>query len=379
MTRSADALVIGGGVIGLSVAFRLRQAGVDVTLVERGRCGREGSWASAGMIAPGNPHRSDSLYTIHCAAVERYPGFCTELAEISGIDPEYINCGALNMLTTEQSVQMAKSDVRATAGKQTAGCQPPLELLTPSQAAEIEPAATGDCLAFLHNRITAQVRNPRLLQALQAACEKLGVVIHQNKPVASLLLDGDRVIGVQCPDETFNAAHVVISAGAWSADIQPAAIGELIPVHPVRGQMVLVRMDEPPFKRIIHKRRHYLIPRPDGLVLIGTTREPEAGFDKRNTPQATAELMTTAIEMTPCLAQASVQAIWAGLRPGTPDMRPYIGPVPGFEGLIAATGHYRIGLTFAPATADIVTELIVGGKCGFDLSRALPGRKLRGS
>ena len=172
---------------------------------------------------------------------------------------------------------------------------------------------------------------------------------------------------------------MVISAGTWSADIKPAVVGELIPVHPVRGQIVLVRMDKSPFTHIINKRHSYLIPRQDGMILIGTTREPDAGFDKRNTPQATADLTTTAIDMVPCLARASVQAMWAGLRPGTPDMRPYIGPVPGLQGLISATGHYRIGLTFAPVTADIVAELIVSGTCGFDLSRAMPGRKLRGS
>ena len=379
MKRHADVLVIGGGIIGLSVAFRLRQAGVEVTLLERGLCGRESSWAGAGIIAPGNPHRSDSLYAIHCASLERYPEFCAELADVSGIDPQYVNCGALNLLTTEQFVQMAGSNIRVTADLRTAQGKPVLELLAPQQCAELEPNVTGECLAVLHCRRTAQVRNPRILQALQSACEKLGVVIHQHKMVTSLVLKGHRVIGVQCTDETFNAGHVVICAGAWSATIGPTSVGELIPVHPVRGQIVLVHMDQPPFAPIINKRHNYLVSRPDGHVLIGTTKEPEAGFDKRNTAHGVNQMITAAISMVPDLSDAQVVGMWAGLRPGTPDMRPHIGPIPGFEGLIAATGHYRIGLTLAPVTADIIKELIIDGRCAFDLSRCMPGRKPRGS
>jgi glycine oxidase len=213
-----------------------------------------------------------------------------------------------------------------------------------------------------------------MLAALVTACERAGVRIIEQTAVKAYEVSGDRVTGVVCPDTTHHAGHVVLCAGAWSSRIEPAAVSALIPVHPVKGQIVLAKMPEPPFTHVINRRDNYLVPRDDGHVLIGATKEPEAGFDKRNTAKETAGLMTAAIEMVPRLGEACVIGMWAGLRPGTPDQRPYIGPVPGFDGLIAATGHYRIGFTLAPITADIVRDLIVSGQCAFDLTRCRPGR-----
>jgi glycine oxidase len=374
MDDQADVIVIGAGVIGLSTALRLQQAGLNVALLERGYCGREASWAGAGIVSPGNPHRHDSLYEIHCASLDRYPDFCAELEELSGFDVEYRRCGALDFLVTEQFVQMAQSNVRVTAEAKTPEGKPVLELLTPEQAAEIEPEVTGECHAFLHCRRTAQVRNPRLLAALVTACERTGVRIVEESPVESYELQGERVVGATAAGITYHAKHVVLCAGAWSSQIGPTAVSALIPVTPVRGQIVLAKLPEPPFTHVINRRDNYLVPRDDGHVLIGTTKEPEAGYDKRNTAKETAQLMNTAVEMVPRLAEAAVPGMWAGLRPDTPDHRPYIGPVPGFGGLIAATGHFRIGLTLAPITADIVRDLIVNGKSEFDLERCKPGR-----
>ncbi len=374
MDDQADVIVIGAGIIGLSTTLRLQQAGLNVTLLERDFCGREASWAGAGIVSPGNPHRHDSLYEIHCASIDRYPDYCAELEELSGLDVEYRRCGALDFLVTDQFVQMAKSNVRVTAEAKTLEGGPVLELLSREQAAKIEPEVTGECHAFLHCRRTAQVRNSRLLAALVTACERAGVRIVEESPVESYELQGERVVGVTASGTTYHAKHVVLCAGAWSSQIAPAAVSGLMPVSPVRGQIVLARLPEPPFTHVINRRDNYLVPRDDGHVLIGTTKEPEAGFDKRNTAKETAKLMSTAIEMVPRLAEATVPGMWAGLRPDTPDHRPYIGPVPGFDGLIAATGHFRIGLTLAPITADIVRDLIVNGKSEFDLERCKPGR-----
>lgn len=360
----------------MSVAFRLRQAGVSVTVLERGVCGRESSWSGAGIVSLPNPHRSDPLATIHRASVDRYAAYCAELADLSGVDPEYEVCGELKFLTTDQSVQMAKSDIRVAGDSRTAAGEPVLELLTTGECAEIEPNVTGDALAVLRCRRTAQARNPRLMRALLESCRRLGVTVREHTGVTSLELDGDRVIGVRGEDETFHAKHVVLCAGAWSARVGPARLADLLPVFPVRGQIILLRLDSRPFKHIVDKRRSYLVPRRDGHVLIGVTDEPEAGFDKRNTAKGINHIISEAVSMAPCLADAAVVGMWSGLRPGTPDKRPYIGPVPGFEGLIAATGHYRSGLTLAPVTADIVKELITDGQCTFDLSYCAPGRRL---
>jgi len=375
MSTSPDVLVVGGGVIGLAVAVRLRHSGLAVTLLDRSLCGREASWAGAGIVAPANPHRSDPLYRIHCASLDLYPRFCEEITEWSGVDPQYRPCGALSLLATEQSVQMAASDVRIAKNQRTPNGDPVLELLTPDQIPSVEPAVTGRCLSALHCRRTAQVRNPRLLKALRGSCDHLGVEIHEHTAVTSLVVDNDRVTGVDCDRDRFTAKWVVMCAGAWSARIRPDPLAKLLPVHPVRGQIVLVKTAAPLFQRVIHLGKRYLVCRDDGHVLIGATTEPEAGFDKRNSAKAVNELMTMAMSAVPAMADSSVIAMWSGLRPGSPDMRPMVGPVPGYTGLIAATGHYRSGLTLAPVTADIVQALITQDQCPFDLSRCAPGRR----
>jgi glycine oxidase len=374
MDRSSDVIVVGAGVVGLAVALRLRQAGAKVMLLERGVCGREASWAGAGIVAPANPHRKDSIYRMHCASLDAYPGFCAEVAELSGVDPEFVRCGGLDLLTTEQAVQMAGADARVTEGQTTDDGEPILETLTADEALELEPNVSSDWLGFAHCRRTAQVRNPRFLAATRLACERVGVEIFEGKKVRSVVVKKGRVTGAHCGDDAYSASHVVLCSGAWTSEIGDRRIGELMPIYPVRGQMVLVQTREKPIRRIITKRKNYLVCRQDGHLLIGATEERDSGFDKRTTAKGVNGLIESALAMVPVLAEASVAAMWAGLRPATPDLRPYLGPVPGFSGLIAAAGHFRSGLTLAPVTAEIVRDLVVSGRTKFDLRRCAPGR-----
>lgn len=378
MNASSDVIVLGGGIIGLSCALRLRQAGLTVVVLESGVCGREASWAAAGIIAPGNPHRTDHLYAMHCASIQRYPDFCAEVRALSGVDPQYERCGAVELLTTEQFVQMAASDVRVTADRTTDDGLPILELLTPEQGRALEPAVTGDALGVLHCRVTAQIRNPRMMAALCGACDKVGVEIREHQAVTSLVMEGERVTGVRTADAVRSADRVILCAGAWSSRCGPPGLGERIPVHPVRGQIVLLFAPDRPFQHVVQRRHTYLVPRNDGYVLLGATVEPDAGFDKRCTANGIHGLIADALTLAPSLAEASVAATWAGFRPGTPDARPFIGPVPDHDGLIAATGHYRSGLALAPVTADVVRDLVVDGTNEFDLARCAPGRHFPG-
>ena len=172
------------------------------------------------------------------------------------------------------------------------------------------------------------------------------------------------------------APKVVLCAGAWSSQIDQL-VGPAIPTYPVRGQVVLLDaslVTAAKFSHIIDRKGCYLVPRSDGLVLIGATVEHQAGFDRRNTPAGVAQLIGDGLTLVPALADAGVLALWSGFRPGTPDRRPYIGFVPGMEGLIAATGHYRTGLALAPVTAEIVAGLVLKGSSPRDLSRCQPGR-----
>ncbi|HEY3243779.1 MAG TPA: glycine oxidase ThiO [Phycisphaerae bacterium] len=375
----SDVLVIGGGVIGLSIAYRLRQRGLRVMLLERRRCGREASWAGAGMLIPPNPHRRGPMQLLLRRSLELYPRFCEELAAATGVDPEYEVCGALEILTTEQRYRMALSDQRAVAGRGAAPDSKPLsdlqiEVLEPARAAAVEPALGATApYGVLYVRSAAQVRNSRLLPALLIACQRAGVDIREGVTVSGLVRHGERVVGTRTGSTEFHSAAVVLAAGAWSAQVAPE-VAELMPVYPVRGQIVLLWMLQRPFRPIIEERPFYLVPRRDGHVLLGTTEEHDSGFEKRNTPQAVSRLISAALRMVPMLSEASVSAMWSGLRPGTPDRRPYIGPVPGVEGLIAATGHFRSGLMLAPITAEVVADLLTTGKLAYDLSPCRPGR-----
>ncbi|HUU85697.1 MAG TPA: glycine oxidase ThiO [Phycisphaerae bacterium] len=378
MGASNDVIIIGGGIIGLSIADRLAREGVGVTLLERGACGREASWASAGILKPSNPNKRGPMQQLQRVSLEMFPDFCTDLQNRTGIDPEYARCGWMELLMDDQRYRMALSEQRAGAeqGLLMPDGQPEWQVLTPEEAAQIEPAVSGDCLGVLLSRFSAQVRNSRLLRALIAACKAGGVQMRENTPVTSLQIDGNRVTGVVTGDKPVMGDRVVLCAGAWSSEID-ARVRPLLPTYPVRGQIVLLDASDVAaarFTHVVERKGCYLVRRSDGLVLVGSTVEHESGFDRRTTPAGVHQLMEDTLTLIPGLADASVAAFWAGLRPGTPDRRPYIGPVPGFEGLIAATGHYRTGVALAPITAEVVADFVLRGTCQRDLSRCRPGR-----
>ncbi len=370
---TSDVVVIGGGVVGCTTAYRLAQADLTVTVVERGACGREASWAGAGILVPGSEARDDPLAAMRRASVARYPALAAELAERSGIDPQYIICGCLDLITDDNQDVAADREVAAAAGRTIASGEPAIERLTRDQVRELEPEITRRIRGALHVREVAQVRNPRLMAALHGACLQLGVRFREHTPVIDLVVEGSRVTGVLTTDGALSADRVVLAAGAWSSRIGRRLEG-LIKVYPVRGQIVLLKMTPRPFTRVIEHGKCYLVCRVDGRILVGATEEHESGFDKRNTAGGVANLLALAERFVPTLKDATLIRSWAGLRPGTPDSKPYIGPVPGFEGLVAATGHFRSGLTLAPITADLITQLITGATPEFDLTPFLPGR-----
>jgi len=379
MDTTSDVIVVGGGVIGLSVADRLAREGLGVTLLERGLCGREASWASAGILKPSNPNRRGPMQQIQRAGLHTFPAYCADLRERTGIDPEYARCGSLELLFNDHRYRMALSEQRASARQTVAdgpGDDLEWQVLEPVDAAELEPGISRDCLGVLLCRSAAQVRNPRLLKALQAACRTGGVRIEEHSPVTRLVIDADRIRGVETETRRFAARWAVLAAGAWSSQIDPR-VGSAIPTYPVRGQVVLLDASDLPgarFSHIVDRKGCYLVRRREGLVLIGATVEHESGFDRRNTPGGVTQLMEDALTLLPGLAGAGVAGMWSGLRPGTPDQRPYLGPLPGVEGLVVATGHYRTGLALAPVTAEIVRDLLVCGRSERDLSRCRPGR-----
>jgi glycine oxidase len=220
----------------------------------------------------------------------------------------------------------------------------------------------------------AQVRNPRHLKALLAGCASWGTRLLPGCPVHGFERQGSRIAAVLTGEGRLAASRFALAAGAWT-DALLQQVGWRPGIHPVRGQIALLNTGTPLFQRVLLQGKRYLVPRPDGRVLIGSTEE-DAGFDKRTTAGAIGDLLNFAMRLVPGLAEAPLERCWAGLRPGSPDELPYLGPVPGLDNLFVAAGHFRAGIQLSPGTGVVMKELLLGQKLtvpleGFRLDRGL--------
>lgn len=352
MGAKTDVLVIGGGVIGLTAAYFLADAGRRVAVLDRGELGREASWAGAGILPPGDPaFAATPLDQLRAWGVSRFARFSTELRERTALDNGYRVCGGIEFLTGEDryAVGLWKA--------QNIRC----EHLKESALAALEPGVPGipDAEVWLLPDC-AQVRNPWHLRALVAACRAKGVELMPNTEFRGWERTGDRVTAiVLAHGERLSAGQYLLASGAW-AETGVAALGVRLGVKPVRGQIVLYRCPTPPFTRVLMHGKRYLVPRDDGRVLVGSTEEPEAGFEKANTAEGIAELKRFAESVCPALRGAEVEKTWAGLRPGSPDDLPFLGPVPGVANVFCAAGHFRAGVQLSLGTGRLMADLLTG-------------------
>lgn len=325
------AVVVGAGVVGCLSALTLVMRGWQVTLVERGGVGGEASWAGGGILFPLLPwHYSPQVNQLAFAGAAEYPALCRELLAATGIDPEYQACGMLLL-----------------------GCAGQNEL-TWCREHGISAELRGDGLWLPQ---VAQVRNPRLVQALHARLLQLGVDIHERTELLPLSC-ADRLLSTwhSACGKAFAAEVFVITAGAWSRSLLGASAMP-VQIKPMRGQMLLYRLSPGTLPCILYRDDFYLIPRRDGHILAGSTVE-DVGFDKSTTPDAAADLAAKACAALPQLAQAPLLRHWSGLRPGSPDNLPTIARHPQFDNLYLNAGHFRYGVTMAPASARILCDLI---------------------
>ncbi len=349
-------LIIGAGVAGLGIGWRLAQRGAEVTVLERSQPGRAATWAAAGMIAPVGEgvHGAEAEFGRKSSAL--WPDFAGELETLSGLDIGYRKSGALLVAADETAAH--------TLGERSLE-EEGLELLNTPQAMEKEPMLSPLICGAAWASDEAQVDNRLLGDALAHAFLRSGGNLLRNEAAVRLEADEDKVYGVRSPFKLYQADAYVIAAGAWSGQFEGLPSNALPPVTPVKGEMLALnapqnaRMPE----HVIWGNEVYLVPRRRRLFVGATVAQ--AGFDTSVTDNAGEWLRSHAIGLLPTLANWDVGEHWAGLRPGSPDDLPILGPTR-ISNLFAATGQYRNGILFAPAIADVVAQTILDGKLPAD-------------
>jgi glycine oxidase len=360
--KPGDVVVIGGGVIGLSIAYCLSREGVTVTVLDKGGLGQGASWAGAGMIPP-HVERLKTNPTIELRSWSAllYPEWSQSLLAETGIDNGYRKTGGVDV-----GFDLSEDNELKTSAGRWRNEKIVYERLEPRDFKRVEPALNPELRVAYYLPDRAQIRNPRHLKALVKALEGRGVDLRPGTGVVGFEASGGRVTAVKLEGGSIPCGTAIVSAGAWSSGLLEG-LGVQVATTPLKGQIVLLRSDRPLIRRIIEHGKNYLVPRDDGRILVGATEE-DAGFDTRTTTEALRDLRLEAQRLCPILESAEVERSWAGLRPGSVDSKPYLGFAPGFKNLIVATGHKRAGLQLAPASAEVIADLAMNRPPRVDLT-----------
>ena len=359
-------IIIGGGVIGLSIAEHCLRRGLTPVILEKGPFAREASWAGAGYLDLRSAARVGGAFFSLCKkSYDLFPEWAARLKRESGVDPELLDSGSLDLAFNDEeeaAIRQMESNLK------TFGLSG--EWLQPSQAARKEPGLSKLLKSIFYFHPTRQVRPPRLTRALLQVLQKAGAVLKEVEPVEGWILQGRRVTGVKTSKGTVEGDAVVLASGAWSG-LLAQKNGLRLDSKPFRGQVVMFRTQPGALKHILftglQKAFTYLVPRLDGHIYVGSTLE-DAGFDKSTTPEGMEKLKSGAARVLPSLSQQLIEDTWAGLRPGSLDGWPFLGRVPGIEGLFAATGHFTHGILLSAVTGHLVSQLVSDQRPDLDLT-----------
>ena len=372
-----DVIVVGGGVIGCTIAWKLAQQGLNVTVLERGRIGCEASRAAAGMLSPqGESQTPGPFFDLCLQSRSMYRKFAEELTDASGLDIEYKDEGTLFVVVRGENEE---EKTKWTSWQVEAGLS--LQRIAAEDLHKIEPALTDSTTTGIFLSEEHQVENRLLMDALQITLKRAGVTVIEGAEVSALTIVGRKITGVASGAGHFNAGAVVLAAGAWSSRLlEPLDMN--VKLIPARGQMIAVKAEKCPITRVLHSSRVYLVPRCDGRILIGATVE-YGGFRKAVTVRAINELLAAAIGLVPSIREFEIVETWSGLRPDTTDHLPIIGPS-SIDNLFLATGHFRNGILLAPITGELIAELVTSGAVpdqlkAFGVERFLANRGDRNS
>jgi glycine oxidase len=353
--------IMGGGVIGLSMAWELIRRHHRVTVFDTGPMGRKASWAGAGILSPANhrtmTHPLDQLLGLGSELHEAWAG---RLQEETGIDNGFRKCGGVYLARTP-------GERAALQGQMWHWREYGVEHEQIDSLAELraDGVATPDQVLAVRVPGESQICNPDHLQALMAACRKNGAVLNEHGGDVHLNSNADGVVSIATDSGNLAFDQVVVCTGVWSTRLlQPLDVD--LPMIPVRGQIHLYKLPRLLFPYIINEGSRYIVPRDDGHVIVGSTTE-EVGFDESTTEEKLADLHDFANSIVPALEKSRLERSWAGLRPASHDGFPFLGRVAGFRNLLVATGHFKAGLQMSTATAVLMSDTIEGRATQFDL------------
>jgi glycine oxidase len=364
--KVADVIIVGGGVIGASIALDLAREKLHVVLLDRQQPGCEASWAAAGMLSPG-PDSPDALPLVPLAkeSMRLYPEFIASVEELSGKTTGFARNGVIEVFNAPHGESERDKMVAQYQALELA-----IEAITTEVARKAE-AALGPAVraaAWLPQEATLDPR--MLMDALLTAAGNRGVEICTDSPVESMTLTGNHCTGVVTRATNISAKCVVVAAGCFSAGID--GLGRYAPTRPIRGQLLALESKSVALARTLRSSKAYLVPRSNGRIIAGSTLE-DAGFEKHVTLAGVRTILDGVLELAPALASAQLVDAWAGLRPGTPDHLPILGPTD-IRGLYMATGHYRNGILLAPVTAKLLSRWVLNGTPDFETNWFSPLR-----
>jgi glycine oxidase len=363
-----DVVIVGGGLIGCSIAFELAAEQLKVMVLDKQEPGREASWAAAGILSssPESP-RDIPLVPLSRESLRIYPAFVGAVEGESGKRVGYKQDGTLELFFEDEAEQELAEFLAVHKQLQLRAEAIPI---SDAKSLGLSQESTAQGAAYLADE--AMVEPRRLMDSVLAAARNRGAEIRAQHEVSSLWYESDRCVGVVA-NERIAAKHVIVAAGCYSSQVagNRSTHPPIAAIRPVRGQMLSLKRSGFALKRVLRSRHGYAVPRSDGRIIAGSTIE-EAGFEKKVTTAGMRKIIDSATKLCPELNEAELLETWSGLRPGSPDGLPVLGPVA--EGLIMATGHYRNGILLAPITSKLVREWILHGKTNIDTQPYSPER-----
>jgi glycine oxidase len=352
--RTTDTVILGGGIIGCALAYYLSKAGVDVIAVERNGIGSQATSAAAGLLAPLGPLSGPGPYAdLLLASFAMFPTLVPELEDASNVHLQYEQTGALRTVRNPKRIPHLQKRLESW---KPLGLE--MHWLNGDEVRRKEPTLSPEISAAIYIPEESQIQASQLVKAYASAAENLGAEIYSYTEVTGILGHLDKITGVTTKAGQINCNRLIVAAGAWTGCYNEW-LDITIPISPLRGQILAYQQSATPVRHIIFGEAAYLTPKGNSLY-VGATKE-DVGFDTGVTDEGIAWLRDTAERLVPTLKQSNIEAIWAGLRPKTPDTKPILGPAPHWKNVILATGHNSVGIILSAITGQTITEYVTTG------------------